>query len=149
MRAKAGSAFLSGIVKLRDLQCDVAAVAAAKAVSVAQSKRAVLEAALSEAARTADGWQSVMSAPSFSVEILRLWSAEIARCDRAVRLAREEQGLAEREVKRCGEDWHAASRRRDLVNRLLRDVRAAESRRRENAALQENLDRLAYQGSEL
>jgi hypothetical protein len=149
MHAKAGSAVLSGIAKLRDLQCDLAAAAVAKAALVVRDKRAILDAGLSERAEAADGWQALMSARSFSVEMLRYWSAETMRRDRAVGRAQEELGLAERDVKRCGEDWYAALQRRDLVKRLAQDVRAARSRKREEAGLQENLDRLAYQRSEI
>ena len=149
MRGRATLPMLAELVKLRALQYQSAVAQAAEAAAVLQAKEDVLEDRIGSRAAAEDGWLALTTAPSLDVERLRWWSTEIARCNHAVGRATVDVARATTEVARCGQDMHRASQRRDLMERLFRRVRAAKTARREEDALQDNLDGLAYRRSAL
>jgi hypothetical protein len=146
MRGRADPSVLAEIAKLRELQYQSVVAQVARAASALRAREDALGICVGERDMAGASWQALVSAPSVPIDMLRVWSGEFARCDLSVKTATREVEHAARDVKRLGEEMHLASKRRDLAEWLFLDVRAVKARKREDDALQESLDRIAYQG---
>jgi hypothetical protein len=146
MRAR--TAALMQIVRLRALQCEAAEAASARAGAAARTKDALLAERSQARDAAADRWHALLSQGAFAPETLRWRSADVLQCEQAAVEAATEREHALRDVACLGRHWYAASKQRDLAIGLLRQSRADEIRRRDDAQLQEGLDRLAHHRGE-
>jgi hypothetical protein len=84
----------------------------------------------------------VVSAPSMSVDMSRLWSAELHRREEFVSCAGKNVNRAATELKQRTGDWHLATVRADSAQQLFEIARKEKCKQQEERALQNASDRL-------
>jgi hypothetical protein len=144
MRARQAKRVLAEIAAIRDLQRMAAEGEAARAAMEARTKLAQLERYRNDQASAEENWRRIVSSPSLSLDVLKLWSIELRQQAEAANRARSDVERAEREAQRCKSNWFLASKRSETAKDSARDAATKEVHKRDDAAIQDALDRRGY-----
>lgn len=131
----------SEIAAVRELQRLKAEAELAKAASRSRAENKAFDEAAEKKSLTEGNWSRAMAEPSLSLETARLWSSRLVADDGAMVAAEAKAARAERDKKGRGDELIAATRRLDDARKTQARLRRKQTQKREDAAVQDALDR--------